>query len=162
MAYEFYVSIEGTKQGKFKGESFKEAHKEKIRGFGFFYEVKSLRDAATGQASGKRQHTPITITKPWGAATPQIFQALVTNEVLKRVVIEFIQTTPEGMEEIYHRMTLSEAAIVQLKQYTQAAKISEQGVLDEKMELEDVSFSFKRIEMTNLPGKTSAVDEWSK
>jgi type VI secretion system secreted protein Hcp len=162
MAYEFYVSIEGTKQGKFKGESVKEAHKEKIRGFGFFYEVKSPWDAATGQASGKRQHSPITITKPWGAATPQIFQALVTNEVLKRVVIEFVQTTPEGTEEIYHRMTLSEAAIVQLKQYTQAAKISEQGVLDEKMELEDVSFSFKRIEMTNLLGKTSATDEWSK
>ncbi|MBD1842626.1 type VI secretion system tube protein Hcp [Cyanobacteria bacterium FACHB-63] len=162
MADEFYVSIEGTKQGKFKGESFKEAHKEKIRGLGFSYEVKSPHDTATGQPRGKRQHTPITITKPWGAATPQIFQALVTNEVLKRVVIEFVHTTPEGAEEIYHRITLSEAAIVQLKQYTQSATTLEQGVLDEKSELEDVSFSFKRIEMTNLWGKTSATDEWDK
>lgn len=25
---------------------------------------------ATGQASGKRQHSPILITKEWGAASP--------------------------------------------------------------------------------------------
>jgi hypothetical protein len=32
MAYEFYVSVEGTKQGKFKGESVREQHKDKIAG----------------------------------------------------------------------------------------------------------------------------------
>jgi len=31
-------------------------------------------DAASGQATGKRQHKPITITKEWGAATPQIMK----------------------------------------------------------------------------------------
>src|SRR5438874_4351293 len=34
------------------------------------YEVKSPRDIATGQASGKRQHGSITIVKEWGAASP--------------------------------------------------------------------------------------------
>ncbi len=36
------------------------------------YEVKSPRDVATGQASGKRQHSQVTITKEWGAASPQL------------------------------------------------------------------------------------------
>jgi hypothetical protein len=31
-------------------------------------------DAASGQATGKRQHKPITFTKEWGAATPQIMK----------------------------------------------------------------------------------------
>ena len=31
--------------------------------------VASPRDVATGQASGKRQHRPITIVKEWGAST---------------------------------------------------------------------------------------------
>ncbi|HMI39790.1 MAG TPA: hypothetical protein VK485_01000 [Sphingomicrobium sp.] len=31
------------------------------------YEVKSPRDSASGQASGKRMHKPFTITKEWGA-----------------------------------------------------------------------------------------------
>ena len=37
-----------------------------------WYQVKGPRDAASGQASGKRQHRPITIVKEWGAATPQL------------------------------------------------------------------------------------------
>lgn len=37
-----------------------------------WYEVKSPRDLATGQASGKRQHQPVTFVKEWGAATPRL------------------------------------------------------------------------------------------
>ena len=45
--------------------------------------VTSPRDAASGQAAGKRQHQPVVITKQVDAATPNIFQALTTNEVIK-------------------------------------------------------------------------------
>ena len=34
------------------------------------YQVTSPRDAASGQATGKRMHKPFTIVKEWGAATP--------------------------------------------------------------------------------------------
>ena len=95
MAYEFYVSIEGTKQGKFKGESTREAHRDKIPALAFSYEVTSPRDVATGQASGRRQHGPVTFVKAWGAASPQLFQALTTNEVLKTVLFEFVGTNAE-------------------------------------------------------------------
>ena len=30
------------------------------------------RDVATGQASGKRQHKPISVVKEWGAASPML------------------------------------------------------------------------------------------
>jgi hypothetical protein len=36
------------------------------------YSVKSPRDAASGQASGKRMHKPVTFVKEWGATTPQL------------------------------------------------------------------------------------------
>ena len=36
------------------------------------YQVTGPRDAASGQASGKRMHKPFTIVKEWGAATPQL------------------------------------------------------------------------------------------
>ncbi|MEO6112837.1 MAG: hypothetical protein ABIP07_00100 [Sphingomicrobium sp.] len=38
----------------------------------YYYTVKSPRDAATGQASGKRMHKPFTITKEWGPSTPML------------------------------------------------------------------------------------------
>ena len=42
-------------------------------------------DTATGHASGKRQYKPLTITKEWGAAPPQILEAAATSEVLATV-----------------------------------------------------------------------------
>jgi hypothetical protein len=46
----------------------------------FTYEVKSPRDVATGQASGKRTHKPLTITKEWGPSTPQLrFEKIVID-----------------------------------------------------------------------------------
>ncbi len=53
MAYEFYVTIEATKQGRLAGESTRDVHKGKLPGIGLGYEVKSPRDAATGP--GERQ-----------------------------------------------------------------------------------------------------------
>ena len=35
-----------------------------------YHSVKSPRDSASGQASGKRMHKPLTIIKEWGPSTP--------------------------------------------------------------------------------------------
>jgi len=45
------------------------------------YSVKSPRNSASGQASGKRMHKPITITKEWGPATPQLSAVKPTYNV---------------------------------------------------------------------------------
>lgn len=159
MAYEFYVTIEGTKQGALKGESIREAHKDKIAGLAFYYELQSPRDAATGLASGKRQHRPITFTKEWGAASPQIFQALATNEVLKSVLFEFIRTTPEGVEEIHYTIKLTDATVSNLKQYVSMTHHAEATDIHE---LEDVSLTFKKIELDNKLASTAASDDWTQ
>lgn len=43
------------------------------------------RDAASGQASGKRQHHPVTFVKEWGASTPQFFHS-TTGKISGKVV----------------------------------------------------------------------------
>ncbi len=99
-AYEFYVTIEGTKQGTFRGESTREAFRNKIPGISYQFSVKIPRDLATGMTSGKRVYQPVTFTKLWGAASPQIWQAAATNEVLKTVLFEFVNTNPNGEEQV--------------------------------------------------------------
>jgi type VI secretion system secreted protein Hcp len=163
MSYEFYVSIEGTKQGKFKGESPREQWKEKFPGLSYSHQIQSPRDVATGQASGKRQHGPITVTKEWGPSSPQIFQALVTNEVLKSVLFEFIHTTPDGAEEVYQTIKLTNATVCSAQYLTgtgeSAGSAKTQSTYDTH-ELEQISFTYQKIEMEHLPGKTSASDDW--
>jgi type VI secretion system secreted protein Hcp len=170
VAYEFCISIEGQKQGKFKGESGRgvpsaegteNGHglgRDKIAGVRFLAESSSPRDVATGYASGKRTHKPITITKGWGAASPQLFQALVTNESLKSVLFEFVKTNSKGEEEIYHTIKLTNAAVSNIKSYLDLTDAT--GDAYDAHELEDVSFVFQKIEIENKEGQTQAVDSW--
>jgi type VI secretion system secreted protein Hcp len=165
MAYEFCVTIEGTTQGAFKGESPREAHSAKIAGLSYRHEITSPRDIATGQASGKRQHGPVVITKEWGASTPQLFLALTTNEVLKSVFIEFFHTTPDGLEEVYHTVKLVNATVSKIAQSTGSGESSGSAKTNatyDTLELEEVSFTYQRIEVENLPAKTAAEDDWTK
>jgi hypothetical protein len=47
------------------------------------YQVINPRDAASGQATGKRMHKPFTIVKEWGPATPQLMAMKPTYDVKK-------------------------------------------------------------------------------
>lgn len=154
MAYEFYVTIEGAKQGRFAGESPRSVHNGKLAGVGFSYEVTSPRDAASGQATGKRQHGAITFTKEWGAASPQLFQALVTNEPIKSVLFEFLRANDVGVDYVFQTIKLTDASVTGIHQYIAA---QEDEDLD-NAELEDIALTFRAIEIANLDGKTSASD----
>ena len=59
------------------------------------YTVTSPRDAASGQASGKRMHKPMTIVKEWGAATPQL-AAIKPSYDVKKVEGSGARSAAEG------------------------------------------------------------------
>lgn len=168
MAYEFYVKIEGTHQGVFKGEVPQGKHKDKIAGIAFEYSVSSPRDIHTGAATGTREHKPVRITKEWGAATPQIFAACVTNEVLKKVTIEFIKKASDGKEHVFHSIKLTNATVMKVEQFS-APKSADAGGSSTAVhtssadlrEMETVSLTFSKIELENLDGQTSAEDDWN-
>lgn len=75
-----YVKVVGKKQGTFKGDGLtSRAHLDQMLASAFDYGLISPRDLATGQASGKRQHKPVVITKEWGPSMPQFLAAAATN-----------------------------------------------------------------------------------
>jgi len=162
MPYPFYISIDGAKQGTFKGEAVaKEGTGHgKIAGVRYFSETTSPRDIATGQASGKRVHKPILFTKEWDASSPQLFQALVTNEVLTKVLFEFIRTNENGEDEVHFRVTLTNANISSIKSYVDLTDTT--GDAYDAHELEDVELAYRKIEIENVTAKTAAVDDWTK
>lgn len=149
-----YFSVRGMKQGPFKGEVLQKGFEGKMAGLKFHYEVVSPRDVATGMPSGKRQHKPIVITKEWGAASPQLFQALVTNEVLPEVVIDFVGADPirGGVLTLSHSIKLTNATIADISHSTEP--IASGGV----RHIEDVSLTFQKIELTDVKGNTMAMD----
>ncbi len=161
MAYEFYVTVEGTRQGRLQGESDREAHAGKLPGLAFHYSVASPREAASGMATGRRTHQPVSFVKEWGAATPQLQQAMINNESFKSVLFEFIKTNDNGEEHVFHTIKLGTAVISEIVQYVDPVTGQGQssGPLGDTGPLEKISFTFQRIEVENIDGQTSAVDE---
>ena len=109
------------------------------------YLLKSPRDAATGLPTGKRVHTPVVFTKVVGTASPQLFQALTSNENLTSVVI----TAPGG-----YTIELTNANVSEVKQYTEV-------VNGATTVLEDVSFTFQKIEVRDPATGAVATDDWA-
>lgn len=154
MAGVFYVTIVGTKQGQFKGESTRAAAKGKLEGLTFVSEVSSPRDAGSGMATGKRMHSPIVFTKQWGAASPQLFQAAVTNEILKSVLFEFLATDKAGKEHVFQTVKLTNATISDVR------RSLDEHTAEGARGIDQVAVVFQKIEIADNDGKTAAADDW--
>ena len=154
MAGVFYITIVGAKQGQFKGESTRAAAKGKLEGLTFVSEVSSPRDAGSGMATGKRTYSPIVFTKQWGAASPQLFQAAVTNEVLKSVLFEFLATDKAGKEHVFQTVKLTNATISDVR------RSLDEHTPEGARGTAQVAVVFQKIELTDNDGKTAAVDDW--
>jgi type VI secretion system secreted protein Hcp len=151
MGFQGYITIKGTKQGQFKGEK-PGAAKGLIPILTLHNHISIPLDPTTGSSTGKLQHMPIMITKTWGAASPQFLEALFTNEVLSSVSMTFNQVGFDGKEATFFTIKLVNAVVCGFRQYVGSAP----GLTDPANALEEISMTYQKIEVSNLPAGTSA------
>jgi type VI secretion system secreted protein Hcp len=104
----------------------------------FKWGVTSPRDAATGQATGRRQYTPITITKHIDKASPLILNALANNENLR--TIDLVVAAPGGTGDTLVSYRFTDANLV-------SRNVVHTGAAGD-VPLEEVSFTFAKISET--------------
>jgi type VI secretion system secreted protein Hcp len=157
MALAIHVTIKAVTQGTLKGQSSKKGD-GKIPVVYFRCGVTDAFDSGSGQPTGRRQHEPVVFRKEVDAASPQLFQAAVTNEVLKSVVFEFMKPSQAGKEVVDHSITLTNALISSFHDSVQIGQVG--GPVVDSRELEEISLTYQRIEMVNVSGGTQASDDW--
>jgi type VI secretion system secreted protein Hcp len=145
-----FITLEGEKQGKFKGSSKQKGREDAIPINKYKLEVSSPRDKASGQATGKRQHQGITFTKAMDESSAQFLQAMTTNEALKNVKFEFVKPGPDGKEMVFQTVTLEGA---HLADWTQEVEGGEDA--------ESVLLVYEKITLGS-GGGTTASDDWAK
>lgn len=153
------LSAEGTKQGKFKGESNRVKFADKSEINGYLQEVTSPRDAGSGLATGKRIYQPIIILKQSGAASPQFFQALTTNEILKKVVIDFYKADPSGIEQNHYSIILDNVTVTGYKQFIGPLENEKFNPANTVL-YDEIKLIFQKITVEEKIGKTMATDDW--
>jgi type VI secretion system secreted protein Hcp len=117
------ITVTGAHQGKFA---------DGVAISAVSHEIISPRDPASGLPTGKRQHKPLTITMAVGASTPQMLNALVTNEILSTVLLDVAGET----------IKLTNASLSDYQQHGGAATFS---------------FTYQKIEWT--VGTASTTDD---
>jgi type VI secretion system Hcp family effector len=111
-AYEFYVTIEGAKQGLFHGEG-RGRDTGRMPGTRFSYELAGPPQAAAPRP-GQHREGRITFVKDTNAASPQLLRALATHELLTRVDFEFVRAAA-GRDAVYKTLHLGGALVAAVR-----------------------------------------------
>jgi len=143
------MKVTGKTQGVFKGDDFASSKVAAglINVTNYQFELTVPRDASTGLPSGKRIYKPLIATHVMGGSSPEFLAAAATNEILTSVVINFYRTDRAGKEINYYRVTLTDANVVDVRQYNGGTDV-----------LEDDSFTFKMVEQQDFIAHTDFVD----
>jgi type VI secretion system secreted protein Hcp len=147
--FHLFVKVDAQKQGILKGDSLQKGRTDWMVAHAFDYGLVAPRDAASGLPSGKRMHKPIVITKEWGASSPQLLAAASSNENLKTVTLEFVDTDKSGAERVHFSIKLTNASLFEVKQHFNGDVLTE-----------DLSFTFQKIEWEDKVAKTVFMDSW--
>lgn len=118
----------------------------------FGYSVISPRDPQSGLPSGQRTHKPVTFAKELGPSTPQLYNALATNENLTEVIFDCYRDK-SGTQALAHSVKLTNAKIVSIDYQQPNVRDPAQQKLPEFVQ---ISMTFEKIEWTH---DTTAVEE---
>jgi type VI secretion system secreted protein Hcp len=158
MALNSYLKLTSQTQGEIKGPVTLRGRENTIEIFGWNHEVSVPHHAASGQATGKRQHQPLTIIKAVDKTTPQLYQALVTGEPITTFRLECWRAASDGAHEPYYRIELSNALIVGITAKQLDNQLPEN---EDSVACEDVSFVYQKIAWTWIEDNVTAEDSWA-
>jgi type VI secretion system secreted protein Hcp len=157
MAESIWMSLKGAKQGDIKSETTAKGRENLIECIEFEAGVQSPRDPHSGLPTGKRQHQPLVVRKRVDKTTPLLSSALVTNENLTTVKLQFWRPKGDGTSEQFYTIELTNAGLSKQKIYLPFTLDPEKAHLPA---LEKLEFTFQKITWTFTQGGVTASDDW--
>lgn len=162
MALNAYLKMKGQKSGAVKGSCTQKGREDKIMVYAYSHEIVTPRDAASGLPTGKRMHKALTITKEIDKASPVLYQIMVNNENIPEFELQFwqpqLKAAMGGGAEVQHfTIKLTNANIAQMHEYLLNNKIPANMPIPP---MEEVSFTYQKIEWTWVDGGITANDDW--
>ena len=128
-----------------------------IEVWSYRYEVITPREDSTGLATGRRQHSPIVITKRIDKSSPLLFKALAQNEPVTSGEFRFYRPDPagSGAEEHYMTVLIEFGYVSSYRTFT----LSDYSCGGTQL-MEEISFVFQDITITYEIGGATHKDSW--
>ncbi|MBO6069601.1 MAG: type VI secretion system tube protein Hcp, partial [Succinivibrionaceae bacterium] len=106
--------------------------------------------------TGQRIHHPLTVTKAKDVASSKLFAACCKGEQVD-VEIDFYRIKPTGEEELYYKITVNDAVIVEMGENTPTTFLAENKPYHD---MENVSFTYSKITWSYTDGNIEYTDDW--
>ncbi len=158
MASSAFLTLAGQKQGPITGGVTIKGREGSILVHSFENEILSALDPTSGLPTGKREHEPIVIVKEIDKSSPKLWSALVNNENLTTWVLRFWATGATGVEQNIYTITLTNARIASIREFMDENLAPAEATLPL---LEEVTFTYQKIQWTWTDGGITATDDWS-
>jgi len=146
-----YIKIEGKTQGLLTagaftsdsvGNVFVEGHEDEILVQEIKHKVTVPTDPQSGQPTGQRVHKPFIFTSALNKATPLMYNALASGEMLPKVTVNWYRTSVEGKQEHFFTTELTDATIVDINTVMPHAQDKENADFTQLIE---VSLAYRKI-----------------
>jgi type VI secretion system secreted protein Hcp len=133
---DIYLAVVGKKQGALKGECQVPHHLNEISVMHWTWGMTASLAAGSTQATGRRIHAPLIVTKKMDAASTKLMNALSQNEELKSITLSMRKG---GMgDEDFCSVKLEKARLADIH-----LSSDETGSV-----IETLRFSYQKIEVT--------------
>jgi type VI secretion system secreted protein Hcp len=155
-----HLKVKLKKQGEVEGESkIKTLERDKtIECIAYEGGVSIPYDVNSASPSGRRQYTPIKITKEIDQATPLFLNACASNEQIETAIFKFYRPAKTGDEELFFTVEIKGGYVTSSRQIVHDVMNQE---YHHYKPIEEVTFTFQSITWKNLVGKkTEATDSW--
>ena len=153
-----------SKQGQLKGSCTQENRKDFFELCQFSHEIVAPRDAASGLASGMRQHKPGHLKGNYDRSYVQWNQALCSNENLSTLQVDFYSATKIGQRGVAQG---SEYLTLTIQfENVHIASVGLTGLNNKNPDLmryelmQEITFTYQKITWTWIDGGVSASDDW--
>jgi type VI secretion system secreted protein Hcp len=159
-----YVKFTGQRSGVIDGDVTVKGHEKQSLVLAIDHNVTSPRDPQSGLPTGKRQHSPLVITKPIYVASPKLENVLFTNENLKTVEIDLVQAG-----QTFYKYVLTNASISDFHQSMTTSCVgsgpckatgSDGNIVGPDEPTETIAMTYQKIEVVYTPGGVAATDDW--
>lgn len=158
MASNAYLRLKGVKQGEIKGSVTLTGREGTILVVAAEHEISSPTDAASGLPTGKVQHKPFILVKEVDRASPQIMNALLTNELMTTFKLEFWRASGTlNVEKLFYTVSLTNARFGAIKLEKLNTAYPENDSIRER---ERVAIYYDTITWTSADAGTSAMGSW--
>ena len=157
MALSGFLTLTGTRQGPILGSVTQKGREGSIEIISIFHEIVAPRDPASGRPKGKRMHKRFRVTKQLDRSSPILYYVLTNNENLTDVTLRLFRPTSGGVERQAFTVRLINATIASIQFRMLNTQHPRHGRVPE---LEEIAFTYQRIEWTWMEGNISADDDW--